>query len=152
MVLLAVLQKWYDKWMTWDKSDFNNVSVVVIPSDWVWLPDISLVNTWVLHVCLYVSCYYMVRTRKSSCVNARGIPIAAYQVLHLWAEVGYPPPAVPPAGVPLARSDGGYPPAGPGFGPSPPQLDLAQLPSPGVHRQNDGQNITFPRTSYAVGN
>ena len=38
-------------------------------------------------------------TRKSSCVNARGIPTAAYQVL-----LG----GVPPHGVPPARSDGGY--------------------------------------------
>ena len=72
--------------------------------------------------------------RKSSCVNARGIPTAAYQVL---PEVGYPPWArsdeggtwggVPPSrgtpqpgpmggtqgGVtPLARSDGGVPKVG----------------------------------------
>ena len=70
-------------------------------------------------------------TRKSSCVNARGIPTAAYQVL---LEMGYPPPqpgltgggggtrgGVPPSqvwqekggtivGYPLARSNwGGYP-------------------------------------------
>ena len=33
-------------------------------------------------------------TRKSSCVNARGIPPAAYQVLHLlsYPRVGYPHP------------------------------------------------------------
>ena len=43
-------------------------------------------------------------TRKSSCVNARGIPTAAYQVLHLLTEVGYPPLGYPPS-----RSDGGYP-------------------------------------------
>ena len=76
-------------------------------------------------------------TRKSSCVNTKGIPIAAYQVL---PEEGYPPP---PVGVPLlARSDkGGYP----------------RWSTPlGEDRQMDGwtdtcQNITFPRTSYAVG-
>ena len=34
---------------------------------------------------------YFVITRTSSCVNARGIPTAAYQVLHLLPEVGYPP-------------------------------------------------------------
>ena len=75
------------------------------------------------------------KTRKS-CLNARGIPTAAYQVLHLLPEVGYPPPdrstpqpgltgdtrgGVPPirvpplgrsnGGVPPARFDGGYPPA-----------------------------------------
>ena len=60
-------------------------------------------------------------TRKSSCVNARGIPTAAYQVLHLLPEMGYPPwqeyppdqvwvpPPSPLAGVPPlpARSAGG---------------------------------------------
>ena len=42
-------------------------------------------------------------TRKSSCVNARGIPIAAYQVL---PEVGYPPPPIrvsPPGQVRWGR-------------------------------------------------
>ena len=58
-------------------------------------------------------------TRKSSCVNARGIPTTAYQVLHLFPEVGYPPSrgtplarsdwGVPEVGYPLARSDGGDP-------------------------------------------
>ena len=38
-------------------------------------------------------------TRKSSCVNARGIPTAAYQVLHLLPEVGYPPLEYPPSQV-----------------------------------------------------
>ena len=56
-------------------------------------------------------------TRKSSCVNARGIPTAAYQVL---LEMGYPPPparsdrggtwdGVPPIGVPPSHVWGGYP-------------------------------------------
>ena len=43
------------------------------------------------------------RTRKSSCVNVRGIPTAAYQVL---PEVGYPPhQGTPPRGP----AGGGYP-------------------------------------------
>ena len=39
-----------------------------------------------------------VKTRKSSCVNARGIPTAAYQVLHLLSctRWGTPPVGVPP--------------------------------------------------------
>ena len=32
------------------------------------------------------------KTRKSSCVNAIGIPTAVYQVFHLLPKVGYPPP------------------------------------------------------------
>ena len=52
------------------------------------------------------------KTRKSSCVNARGIPTATYQVLHLLPEVGYPQArsnggGYPQQGYPLARSDGG---------------------------------------------
>ena len=66
-----------------------------------------------------------VNTRKSSCVNARDIPSAAYQVLHLLPEAGYPTPrqgysqsgltgggtwgGVPPSrGTPTTRSDRGY--------------------------------------------
>ena len=85
-------------------------------------------------------------TRKSSCVNARGIPTAAYQVLHLLSctgEGGYPCRGVPHPcqgvshpcqGVPNL----GYPPIRPcwgvphhGYPPPagvPPWLDLAGVP------------------------
>ena len=141
-------------------------------------------------------CCYLYRTRKSSCVNARGIPTAVYQVTQLSPKVGYPPTSsdggyprwgTPPVGVPPTRSDwgtqGGVPPAvppgqvqwgyprwgppGQGYPPPhwtwlgypPPHLDLAGVtPPPPVwtDRQMDGwtdscQNITFPRTTYAVG-
>ena len=62
-------------------------------------------------------------TRKSSCVNARGIPTAAYQVLHGlscpggWGP-GYHPPQSDLTGVPLSDL--------PGIPPLPPQLDLAR--------------------------
>ena len=84
----------------------------------------------------------------SSCVNARGIPTAAYQVLHLFPEVGYPPAGVPPSrqGVPPSQvwwgvPEVGYPLAGvppsrgylpPSRGSTPPTrsngLDLAGVP------------------------
>ena len=56
---------------------------------------------------------YILLTRKSSCVNARGIPTAAYQVLHL-----------------LSYPGGGYPMPGqgevsPSWYPPPPHPDLA---------------------------
>ena len=115
-------------------------------------------------------------------MNARGILTAAYQVLHLLAEVGYPPAGVPPwpglmgvpeVGYPLAEvpPQQGYPQPGlmgvpkVGYPPSqvrwgvpkvgyPPQQGY---PPPGVDRQNNRrtdmcQNITFRRTTYAVGN
>ena len=52
------------------------------------------------------------RTRKSFCVNARGIPTAAYQVLHLGypsgqVRWGYPRWGTPWQEYPQARSDGG---------------------------------------------
>ena len=114
----------------------------------------------------------VLKTRKSSCVNARGIPTAAYQVLH--PRWGTPPPgrgtpqqAYPPGRVPpLARSDEGgglpeveyppsrgthhrtwlgYPPAltWPGYPPMCGQTDWWT---------DTCQNITFPRTTYAIGN
>ena len=49
-------------------------------------------------------------TRKSSCVNARGIPTAAYQVLPRWGTSPLPVGVPPPFRVcPPARSDGGVP-------------------------------------------
>ena len=61
----------------------------------------------------------MGKTRKSSCVNTRGILTVAYQVLHLLPKVGpglmggYPRwdtpwQGSPQQGTPLARSDRGY--------------------------------------------
>ena len=97
-------------------------------------------------------------TRKSSCVNARGIPTAAYQVLHLLPKVGSPPlrqgythpPARSDSGgyprwgnpptrgtppqhrSPSARSDGGYPRWGtpPGRGTPPPAWTWPGYPPP----------------------
>ena len=66
--------------------------------------------------CFNRTCYnglFTPATRQSSCVNARGIPTAAYQVLHL---LSYP-------GVGVAR----YPLSWLGV-PPPPQLDLAGVP------------------------
>ena len=82
--------------------------------------------------------------RKSSCVNARGIPTTAYQVLHLLPEVGYPPPpgqvwwagggyprwGIPQQGNPPARSDRGLPEVGPppaGVPPPPARSDRGDL-------------------------
>ena len=86
-------------------------------------------------------------------MNARGIPTAAYQIFH--PRWGTPPSRgtprseggnqgeVPLAGVPPHLDLAGY---------SPPHLDLAEVAPPGVDRQTDTcQNITCPRTTYAVG-
>ena len=59
----------------------------------------------------------------------------------------------PQGGVPPSRA--GAAPAGPGWGT--PHLDLAEVPPPPRCGQRDGwedtcQNITFPRTTYPVGN
>ena len=118
----------------------------------------------------------IIKTRKSSCVNARGIPTAAYQVLlggvpSLFQGTPLPGltggvPGVPPIGVPPTRSDRGYPeypcqvplpwPGLMGVLGVPPHLDLAGVPPPRCG-QTDGwtdtfQNITFPRTTYVGGN
>ena len=103
-------------------------------------------------------------------MNARGIPTAAYQVLHLLScRGGYPLLGDTPCqgvlhlvpcqgvlhlGVSPPSDLAGVTPFGPGWGMPPPQLDLAGvLPWPS---QTDGwtdtcQNIAFPRTTYAVG-
>ena len=100
--------------------------------------------------------------RKSSCVNARGIPTAAYQILHLLPEVGYPPArphwggGTPTLGTPHwgtprpgptgEGTRGGVPPpprlAGPGLGTPPPT---------GVDWQTKWNYYLPSRTTYAVG-
>ena len=38
---------WHDTYLKWDPADYGNVSRVILPSSWIWTPDIDLVNTWV---------------------------------------------------------------------------------------------------------
>ena len=59
--------------------------------------------------------HYKAITRKSSCVNARGIPPAVWWLPLLLSYLGTPPGRVPP-----------------GREPPPPWLDLAGYPPPGV--------------------
>ena len=49
----------------------------------------------------------MTKNKKSSCVNARGVPTAAYQVLHLLRGVGPPSWSTPSSHPDLARGGGG---------------------------------------------
>ena len=111
-------------------------------------------------------------------MNARGIPTATYQVLHLLPEVGYPPPGgttlakSPQGGYPRwgtpqpglmggiqgggTPSQVGYPPAGPGWGTPPPGWTWPGYPP---CRQTDGwmegqtrvKILPSRRTTYAVG-
>jgi len=38
------MQEWTDMRMTWDPDDFNNLNVLRIPANKLWLPDIVLYN------------------------------------------------------------------------------------------------------------
>ena len=75
-----------------------------------WLRDVA--RFCLLRTSLAGLHWVQLPTRKSSCVKARGIPTAAYQVLHLLTEVGYPPPrqGIPWLGYPHPGLTGGYPP------------------------------------------
>ena len=110
-----------------------------------------------------LSCYLNVHeTRKSSCVNARGIPTSVYQVLHLFPEVGYPPgPGLTWGGYPRwdTHLAGGTPPGWTwlGYHPSWTWTWPGYPPRCGqTDGWMDGQTRvkTLPsrRTTYAVGN
>ena len=79
-------------------------------------------------------------------MNARGIPTATYQVLHLLTEVGYPP-----SGYPLSRSAGGVPEVGyPPLGYPPPSgypPPLGYLPCWGTPRSGYPPQGT-PQSGY----
>ncbi|XP_071953260.1 uncharacterized protein [Antedon mediterranea] len=38
-------QKWFDEFLTWDPSEYDNLSVVNIPANTIWLPDTVLYNS-----------------------------------------------------------------------------------------------------------
>ena len=101
----------------------------------------------------------MVKTRKSSCVNARGIPPATYQVHHLLSAVlswlGYaspPPPHLDLAGVPPRLDLARVPPPPPIWTSLvySPCLDLARVPSQ-VWTDKQTETITFPHPPDAGG-
>ncbi|OWA51486.1 Neuronal acetylcholine receptor subunit beta-3 [Hypsibius exemplaris] len=37
-------QEWYDELLTWDPADYNGLAVLVVPCDFLWLPDMVLYN------------------------------------------------------------------------------------------------------------
>lgn len=39
-----MIQEWYDLKLSWDPVEYGNVSVMYIPSELIWLPDIVLYN------------------------------------------------------------------------------------------------------------
>jgi len=43
-VRCCIMQEWTDMRMTWDPDDFNNLNVLRIPANKLWLPDIVLYN------------------------------------------------------------------------------------------------------------
>ena len=101
-----------------------------------------------------------VKIRKSSCVNARGIPTAAYQVLHLLSCTGggypclrvYPIPGRGGGGVPpiwtwpvVSPGQVEYPslPAGPGWG-TPPPCQLGYPPPTAGPGQGTPGQVGYP--------
>lgn len=38
------VKEWYDYQLTWKEDDYDGVSIIRVPSDKVWLPDIVLFN------------------------------------------------------------------------------------------------------------
>ena len=96
-----------------------------------------------------------IETRRSSCVNARGIPPAAYQVFTLLLSLpmeggGYPHPVLnggTPMGGPSSSPDGGYP----GVPPLsarlfPMSARWVYLPPP--HRSDVGTSLQSARWGY----
>ncbi|XP_063710433.1 acetylcholine receptor subunit alpha-like [Symsagittifera roscoffensis] len=39
-----VHMSWTDEQLTWNKDDFDNIDMVTVPADWIWLPDIAMYN------------------------------------------------------------------------------------------------------------
>lgn len=44
--LLTYIQKWTDYRLVWDPADYEDVEMLYVPAENIWLPDIVLYNKW----------------------------------------------------------------------------------------------------------
>lgn len=45
LIALILFQAWRDEFLTWNASDFNNVTEILVSRGEVWTPDILVENT-----------------------------------------------------------------------------------------------------------
>ncbi len=50
---------WNDYQLQWDEADYGGISVLRLPPDKVWKPDIVLFNKYVIALYVYVRCINM---------------------------------------------------------------------------------------------
>ncbi len=41
----SLFQRWIDHKLTWDPTQYDNISFIYVPADMIWTPDIVLYNT-----------------------------------------------------------------------------------------------------------
>ena len=44
LVCGCMMQEWQDEQLQWDPDEFNGISILRLPCDSIWLPDIVLYN------------------------------------------------------------------------------------------------------------
>lgn len=62
----VLLQEWNDYRLSWNPKDYGGIDVLRIPSGKVWLPDIVLINKWVVCLCVSV-CLCILSQRTYEC-------------------------------------------------------------------------------------
>ncbi len=45
---LIILQYWKDEFLVWNPSEFNNITMMHIPANKIWKPDILVYNKYVI--------------------------------------------------------------------------------------------------------
>ena len=42
-------QEWVDERLQWEPEKFGNLSDIIVKADKLWLPELAVMNGWVLH-------------------------------------------------------------------------------------------------------
>lgn len=76
-VWLCWLQIWNDYQLTWEKAKYGNISVIRIPPDRVWQPDIVLFNKWVCSWSRDQMCFKDIRSSYVAVFCRRGCKLSS---------------------------------------------------------------------------
>jgi nicotinic acetylcholine receptor, invertebrate len=85
-----VKQVWMDKKLSWNPKNYGGVSVLYVPYEMIWVPDIVLYNKYFLlsKICIF-------STKKFFSADSNyNITISTKATLHHDGEVHWEPPAI----------------------------------------------------------
>lgn len=86
--------EWYDYKLKWDPETYHNTTVLYVPSDMIWTPDLVLYNSYYFQRKKFLKCFlhfYIFRVDETKMIM-EGIGTKA--TLHANGKVEWEPPAL----------------------------------------------------------